>query len=170
MKKHILIGCFLTLFFNCKEVNKQYLLENSYLNALNENRENRAKNRVKYLELTGLFKLDSTKNTFGKAASNKFILDIENLAPIIGSIDLSKKGLLFNAAKNIKVTNAQQEETERLELKIDANGNSIQLFHKQLKWQIITRSGALYLRVWDLKNPAIQAFKGFKSYEINKFT
>ena len=167
MKKHILIGCFLTLFFNCKEVNKQYLLENSYLNALNENRENRAKNRVKYLELTGLFKLDSKKNTFGKAASNKFILDIENLAPIIGSIDLSKKGLLFNAAKNIKVTNAQQEETERLELKIDANGNSIQLFHKQLKWQIITRSGALYLRVWDLKNPAIQAFKGFKSYEIN---
>ena len=75
MKKHILIGCFLTLFLNCKEVNKQYHLEDSYVKALNENRKIRAKNRVKYLELTGLFKLDSTTNSFGKAASNKFILD-----------------------------------------------------------------------------------------------
>ena len=167
MKNYFIIGCLITLFFNCKETTKQYSIDAEYVATLNQNREVRAENRLKYLELTGLFKLDSTTNTFGKAASNKFILNIENLAPIIGSIDLSKKGLLFNAAKNIKVTNAQQEEIERLELKIDANGNSIQLFHKQLKWQIITRSGALYLRVWDLKNPAIQAFKGFKSYEIN---
>jgi len=99
MKKHILIGCFLTLFLNCKEVNKQYHLEDSYVKALNENRKIRAKNRVKYLELTGLFKLDSTTNSFGKAASNKFILDIKNLATSIGSIDLSKEGLRFNAVK-----------------------------------------------------------------------
>ena len=32
---------------------------------------------------------------------------------------------------------------------------------------MITRSGELYLRVWDLKNPAIQAFKGFKNYDTN---
>ena len=167
MKKHVLIGCFLTLFLNCKEVNKQSHIENSYVDALNQNREARAKNRVKYLELTGLFKLDSTKNSFGKATSNKFILNTENLAPSIGSIEFSKEGLRFNAVKDIKVTNAQHEEIERLELEIDANGNSIQLFYKQLKWQVITRSGALYLRVWDVKNPAIGAFKGFKSYEIN---
>jgi hypothetical protein len=142
-------------------------MDAAYVDALNQNREVRAKNRVKYLELTGLFKLDSTGNTFGKAASNKFVLTIENLAETIGSIDLSEDGLTFNAAKDIKVTNAQDEKIETFALEIDANGNSVQLFHKQLKWQVITRSGALYLRVWDLKNPAIQAFKGFKNYDID---
>ena len=167
MKPYFIIGCFITLFFNCKEATKQIPMDAAYVDALNQNREIRAENRLKYLELTGLFKLDSNSNTFGKAASNNFVLAIENLAESIGSIDLSKEALTFYAAKDIKVTNAQNEEIETLALEIDANGNSIQLFHKQLKWQVITRSGALYLRVWDLKNPAIQAFKGFKNYEIN---
>jgi len=167
MKPYFIIGCFITLFFNCKEATKQIPMDAAYVDALNQNREIRAENRLKYLELTGLFKLDSISNTFGKAASNNFVLAIENLAESIGSIDLSKEALTFYAAKDIKVTNAQNEEIETLALEIDANGNSIQLFHKQLKWQVITRSGALYLRVWDLKNPAIQAFKGFKNYEIN---
>ena len=167
MKPYFIIGCLITLFFNCKEVTKQSPMDAAYVDALNQNREMRAENRLKYLELTGLFKLDSTTNTFGKAASNNFVLAIENLAETIGSIDLLKDGLTFNAAKDIKVTNAQDKEIETLALEIDANGNSIQLFHKQLKWQVITRSGALYLRVWDLKNPAIQAFKGFQNYEIS---
>ena len=167
MKSYFIIGCFITLFFNCKEGTKQNLMDAAYMDALNQNREIRAENRVKYLELTGLFKLDSTSNTFGKAVSNEFVLPIENLAETIGSIDLSEEALTFNAAKNIKITNAQDEEIETLPLEIDANGNSVQLFHKQLKWQVITRSGALYLRVWDLKNPAIQAFKGFKNYDTN---
>lgn len=167
MKNYFIIGCLITLFFNCKETTKQNSIDAEYVATLNQNREMRAKNRLKYLELTGLFKLDSTTNTFGKATSNQFVLSIDNLAETIGSIDLSIDGLRFNAAKDIKVTNAFDEEIETLALEIDANGNSVQLFHEQIKWQVITRSGALYLRVWDLKNPAIQAFKGFKNYEIN---
>ena len=167
MKPYFIIGCFITLLFNCKEANKKNLMDAAYVDALNQNREIRAENRVKYLELTGLFKLDSTSNTFGKAASNNFVLAIRNLAETIGSIDLSKEALTFYAAKDIKVTNTLGEEINTLTLTIDANGNSVQLFHKQLKWQVITRSGALYLRVWDLKNPAIQAFKGFKNYDID---
>ena len=165
MKGYFIIGCFISLLFNCKEVTKKNLMDKTYMDALNTNREIRAENRVKYLELTGLFKLDSTTNTFGKAASNKFVLTIENLAQTIGSINLSNDSLAFYAAKDIKITTKSGEEIDTLNLTIDANGNSVQLFHKQLKWQVITRSGALYLRVWDLKNPAIQAFKGFKSYE-----
>ena len=167
MRGYFIIGCFISLLFNCKEANKKNLMDVAYVNTLNINREIRAENRVKYLELTGLFKLDSTTNTFGKDASNKFVLNIENLATTIGSIDLSKDGLAFYATKGIKVTTEGGEEIDTLNLGIDAYGNSVQLFHKQLKWQVITRSGVLYLRVWDLKNLAIQAFKGFKSYDIN---
>ena len=165
MKAYFIIGCFTTLLFNCKEVHKNNLMDTAYVDALNQSREIRAKNRIKYLELTGLFKLDSTSNTFGKATSNQFVLNIENLPETIGSIDLSKNTLKFNSAKSIKVTNVLGEEIEALNLNIDSNGNSEQLYYKQLKWQVITRSNALYLRVWDLKNPAIQAFKGFKGFK-----
>ena len=167
MKLNILIGCLLMLLFNCEESKENNPLNADYEQALNETREVRAKNRVKYLELTGLFKLDSTNNTFGKASSNKFVLNIENLAATIGNLNLSSEGLRFNAAKEIKVTNSSGKKIESLTLEIDSNGNSIQLFHEQLKWQVITRSGELYLRVWDFKNPAIKAFKGFKKYATN---
>ena len=54
MKSYFIIGCFITLFFNCKEGTKQNLMDAAYMDALNQNREIRAENRVKYLELTGL--------------------------------------------------------------------------------------------------------------------
>ena len=104
MKKYFLIGCVLTLFLNCKESKNTIPIDAAYKEALEQNRDTRAKNRVKYLELTGLFKLDSTSNTFGKASSNKFVLTIENLAATIGSLNLSKESLTFDAAKDIKVT------------------------------------------------------------------
>ena len=167
MKIYVILGCFLTLLFSCKESNNNKNIDSTYLGALNQNREIRAENRVNYLELTGLFKLDSTSNTFGSAESNKFVLAVKNIAQTIGRLDLSEDALWFYAEQGVKITTVDGEEIDSLALTIDTNGNSIQLFHNQLKWQVITRSGALYLRVWDLNNPAIDAFKGFESYEIN---
>ena len=81
MKKYFIISLLIGLFFNCNHTtNKKASLDSDYLNTLNQNRELRSKNRVKYLELTGLFKLDSISNSFGKAASNQFVLNIEYLA------------------------------------------------------------------------------------------
>ena len=167
MKKYFIISLLIGLFFNCNHTNKNTVLDSDYLNTLNLNRELRSKNRVKYLELTGLFKLDSTANSFGKAASNQFVLNIEYLPPSIGNIQLSEKGLKFHAAKNIKVSTETGDQIETLALPIDAYGNSEQLTYKSLKWQVITRSGSLYLRVWDSKNLAIKAFKGFKNFDVN---
>jgi len=48
MKPYFIIGCFITLFFNCKEANKKNLMDAAYVDALNQNREIRAENRVKY--------------------------------------------------------------------------------------------------------------------------
>ena len=79
----------------------------------------------------------------------------------------SPSAILATKFGNISLLHATISSLYSLRLAIDANGNSIKLYHEQIKWQIITRSGALYLRVWDSKNPAIKAFKGFDSYEIN---
>lgn len=167
MKKCLIFSLIVALLFNCNHTNKKVVMDADYLSMLNQNRELRSENRVKYLELAGLFKLDSISNSFGKAASNRFVLNIDYLPPSIGSIHLSEKGLKFQASKNIKVSTETGDQIESLALPIDAFGNSVQLTYKALKWQVITRSGALYLRVWDSKNPAINAFEGFKSYDIN---
>jgi hypothetical protein len=132
---------------------------------LSQNIQERAEKRVKYLELTGLFKLDSAANTFGKNPSNKFVLDIEYLPSSLGSISLFKNKVKFNSLEKSLIYDSVGNQIDSLALYIDSNGNSIELYYKFLKWQVITRSGALYLRLWDAMNPAIKAFKGFNSYE-----
>ena len=165
MNKHILIIGFILFFFNCKNSKKNQPLSKEYLGSLSQNVKERSEERVKYLELTGLFKLDSTTNTFGKNPSNNFVLDIEYLPPNLGSITLSKNGLEFNSLADSQINDSLGNQVDSFDLDIDTDGNSIMLYYKFLKWQVITRSGALYLRLWDTKNPAIKAFKGFNSYE-----
>lgn len=157
----------MVLLLSCRENDKNHLLSTDYLKTLKNNQEERAKNRIKYLELTGLFKLDSVNNTFGKNPTNNFVLDIQYLPSRLGSVTLSKNELKFNALDNSQITDGLGNKIDSLVLNIDDYGNSIKLYHKFLKWQVITRSNELYLRVWDAKNPAIKAFKGFISNEVN---
>ena len=167
MKKFFIICGLIVILISCGKIENSPLLSADYLKTLKENQEERAQNRIGYLELAGLFKLDSTSNTFGKNHSNKFILDINYLPSKLGTIVLTKQGLSFKSEGNSYITDESGYEVISINLDIDANGNSIKLYHKFLKWQVITRSGDLYLRVWDTKNPAIKAFKGFKNYEAN---
>ncbi|MDC3351142.1 DUF1684 domain-containing protein [Flavobacteriaceae bacterium] len=165
VNKHILIIGLILLFYGCNDSKKNQPLSLGYLSSLSKNIQERAEKRVKYLELTGLFKLDSAANTFGKNPSNKFVLDIEYLPSSLGSISLFKNKVKFNSLEKSLIYDSVGNQIDSLALYIDSNGNSIELYYKFLKWQVITRSGALYLRLWDAKNPAIKAFKGFNSYE-----
>jgi len=165
VNKHILIIGLILLFYGCNDSKKNQPLSLEYLSSLSQNIQERAEKRVKYLELTGLFKLDSAANTFGKNPSNKFVLDIEYLPSSLGSISLFKNKVKFNSLEKSLIYDSVGNQIDSLALYIDSNGNSIELYYKFLKWQVITRSGALYLRLWDARNPAIKAFKGFNSYE-----
>lgn len=158
----------LLIFISCNENKKEIVISEDYKKEMDAFRLDMNNGRKKgYLQLTGLFKLNSNQNTFGKAPENDFVLDIETLPNTIGQISVLKEDLSFEASPNIKVTTAKDSTITTTSLKLDEYGSSEKLFYKHINWQVITRSGDLYLRVWDLKNPAIDAFKGFKSFPLD---
>ena len=165
--KPCLLLFFLITLLSCNNNKTQFNIDDAYKTTFEENLSERATNRINYLQLTGLFKLDAADNTFGKDSIIDFMLAIENLPPRIGTIRLTGEALEFRTEKDIDVKTADGESVTDLILNLDEYGSSIKLYHKQLNWQVITRSGQHYLRVWDTKNPAVESFKGFEQFELN---
>lgn len=157
----------LILIVSCESKKTQFNIDDAYITKLEESKVKRAQNRINYLQLTGLFKLDSLENTFGKDTLNDFVLNITTLPKTIGTISVLKEGIEFNASKNVIIKTNKDSIVKTVPLQLNEYGSSIKLYHDQLNWQVITRSKQLYLRVWDTKNPAIDAFKGFELYKLN---
>ena len=169
MKNSIILLGILVLF-SCKNdsksgvnVDSEYEKELlSYRATTNDSRKNG------YLQLTGLFKLKDSVSSFGKAPNNTFQLDISRLPNTIGTFNkLNKKLIQFVANDSVNIVDEKNYNVKKMMLMLDENGNSNQLFHDDLKWQIITRSNGPYLRIWDAKNPAIEDFNGFESFDLN---
>ena len=165
--KFFLVLCLTIISFSCKTKNQTNVIDDTYKTEFKIYKEKGAQNRINYLQLTGLFKLDSLENTFGKDAINDFTLKIDALPKTIGTISVLKDDLSFSASNDVTIKTKQDSIVSTLSLKLDTYGSSIKLYHEQLHWQVITRAGQKYLRVWDTKNPAIVAFKGFELYELN---
>lgn len=163
--KHIIFLLSCILFTSCKSEPKQPKVDASYKAELEDYWKKKDEGRVSYLQLTGLFKLDSLANTFGKDSNNDHVLKIEAIPDTIGTIEVTKNGVLFSATEQVIVKTANDSVISSLPLELDEYGSSIKLYHEQINWQVITRSGQHYLRVWDTKNPAIDAFKGFKKFD-----
>jgi len=155
------------LIFSCKTEKNNNKINEAYNNAFMAYTSELAQNRINYLQLTGLFKLDSLNNSFGKDSVNDFMLNIPQLPKTIGTITLLEDGITFNASEDVLVKTKKDSIINSFRLNLNAYGSSIKLFHEQLSWQVITRSGHHYLRVWDTKNPAIVAFKGYVPFRLS---
>jgi hypothetical protein len=166
MKKFIVLF-FITTFFSCNNKKTAFKIDNTYQQTFNKNLTERAKNRINYLQLTGLFKLNALTNSFGKDSINDFVIANEKVPATIGSISVYKDYIIFKASNNIAVTNKQDSIISNIQLNLDKYGSSAKLYYKNLNWQVITRSKQHYLRIWDTTNPAISAFNGFELYELN---
>lgn len=165
--KLFILSFVLIILSSCNTNKNQVIIDDDYTTEFEGYKTERAQNRIKYLQLTGLFKLNAETNTFGKDSINDFVLEIDNLPAQIGIISVFKDSLVFTASENIKIKNGQNSIITNYHLKLDEYGSSIKLYHKQLNWQVITRSKQCYLRVWDTNNPAIKAFTGFEQFKLN---
>ena len=166
--KKLFFYCFiLTLCTQCKNEVKTFQIDKAYIESLEKERKDRDKRRVKYLELFGLFKLDTTGTIFGIDKSNKISTSSNDINQNIGKFQWDGKAFNFEAFNDIKITDSNGTEIQTKSLILNAIGDSEKLFFSAISWRVITRSGALYLRVWDKNNPAIDAFKGFENYAPN---
>ncbi len=166
--KKLLFYCFiLTLYTQCKNDAKTFQIDKAYIESLEKERKDRDNRRVKYLELCGLFKLDTTGTIFGIDKSNKVSTSPNEINQNIGKFQWDGKVFNFEAFNDIKITDSNGAEVQTKSLVLNAIGDSEKLFFSAISWRVITRSGALYLRVWDKNNPAIDAFKGFENYAPN---
>ena len=91
-----------------------------------------------------------------------------NKSEHIGNIIKKDSVLELKLDTDVKVTTKNDVIANNQILILDEYGNSNTFYHNSIYWQIITRSGDLYLRVWDKSNPYVTAFKGFKTYSLNE--
>ncbi|HNP20119.1 MAG TPA: DUF1684 domain-containing protein [Fulvivirga sp.] len=157
----------LVLLLSCGEKEQAFTIDDNYLNELQTYQSTLLNDRKPYLQLTDLFKLNSEENTFGSDSSNTFVIDIPALPMRIGSINAFANHVFFTSEMGIEARNEQDSVITSKELTFNEYGNSEKLHFKRLIWQVITRGGEHYLRIWDMENSAVIAFKGFDWYEPN---
>ena len=166
--KKLLFYCFiLTLFTQCKNDAKTFQIDKVYIENLEKEKKDRDERRVKYLELCGLFKLDTTETIFGIDKNYKVSTSSHEINQNIGKFQWDGKAFNFEAFNDIKINDSNGAEVQTKSLILNAIGDSEKLFFNAISWRVITRSGALYLRVWDKNNPAIDTFNGFENYAPN---
>ncbi len=166
--KKLFFYCFiLTLYTQCKNDEKTFQIDEKYVETLEKERKDRDERRIKYLELCGLFKLDANGTFFGIDKSNKISTSPNDINQNIGKFQWDGKAFKFETFNDTKVTDKNGAEVQTKPLILDDTGNSEKLFFNAISWRVITRSGALYLRVWNKENSAIDAFEGFENYAPN---
>ena len=166
--KKLFFYCFiLTLYTQCKNDEKTFKIDEKYVETLEKERKDRDERRIKYLKLCGLFKLDANGTFFGIDKSNKISTSPNDINQNIGKFQWDGKAFKFETFNDTKVTDKNGAEVQTKPLILDDTGNSEKLFFNAISWRVITRSRALYLRVWNKENSAIDAFEGFENYAPN---
>lgn len=162
------IGLAVIVLVQCKPNHKSTLtLDEAYLENLDQTRKSLNERRIGYLELCGLFKMNPSGMALGLNAKNQISITSNQIVEPIGSFEWNGEIYVFTPDSQAKNINPDWKTTGSTELPLNQLGNSEPVFYNSFGWRVITRSGALYLRVWDKNNSAIDAFKGFEYYKAN---
>lgn len=155
-----LIAC--CCIISCQSPNP---LSESALKDLTAFKTKLSKNRIKYLELCGLYKLNYGEvYTFGSDNSADFVSQSLNCPKFVGKFNYSSPKIFFTALTTNPVSLSNGTLIKSTEIKLDENGSSEKMFMGALSWKIITHSGSPYLRIWDNDNPLKENFNGYESY------
>ena len=156
------------VFTSCKNNDNKFVIDDNYRSEIKTFFDAKMEERKgDYLQLIALHKLDTGENTFGKNDKNSLVLKIDALPETIGNIIMKGDSLSLVANEDVIIKTKGDSIIRKTPLALNQYGSSLKLYHDRISWQIITRSNQQYLRVWNSKNPAIEAFKGFKKFDLN---
>ena len=169
--RYICLLCLLVLISSCKEAN-DFRTDPEYETEFTAYSKRIDDGRVKYLQLAGLFKFNEAESSFGSSESSVFKVDSPSAADEIGRFDFIADStgavmISFHAHEDMAIKTENDSTISSIDFEFDEYGSSIPLFTEEMKWQVITRSGSKYLRVWDDKHPMVDKFKGYERYELS---
>ena len=120
------------------------------------------------LALAGLFWLRPGKNSFGTVQGNDFVLPVGSAPGRVGYFELKENSVHVDVGSGTNVKLNGHSISRWAKLKSDASGaqpDILELNHLRMK--VIERGGRLAVRLMDLRNPRLLAFRGIEFYEIN---
>ena len=126
-------------------------------------REEELKGPDGWLNLAGLYWLDSGITSMGSAPGNDIVLADLPAAPTLGEFLVDGEEVVFRAQSGAEVFSNGEPVTE-LRLVHDEAGRPTVLTHGTLAWHAIHRMGQMGVRMRDLDHPAVGAFPGIQAY------
>jgi len=120
------------------------------------------------LALAGLFWLKAGKNTFGTEQDNDFVLPSGSAPGRVGYFELKENSVRVDVGIGTLVKLNGQSIIRRAELKSDASSTQPDILElNHLRMKVIERGGKLAVRLADLKNQSLLAFRGIEFYDIS---
>ena len=119
-----------------------------------------------WLTLVGLLWLDKGDNSFGRASSNRLVLEHAALAPQAGNFVVDSAGIHFIAQRGSGITHAGQP-VAALDMVPDSHGEPTVMSSGSLRIFVIERAGKLGVRVRDVDSPRRRQFTPIDYYPID---
>jgi len=110
-----------------------------------------------WLTLVGLYWLEKGDNTFGRAPSNRLVLDHPALARKAGTFKWDSRGVHFTANPGSGITHGGQP-VSSLDMVMDTQGEPTVISSGSLRLFVIERSGKVGVRVRDIDSPRRRQF------------
>ena len=110
-----------------------------------------------WLTLVGLYWLEKGDNTFGRAPSNRLVLDHPALARRAGTFKWDSGGVHFTANRGSGITHGGQP-VSSLDMVMDTQGEPTVISSGSLRLFVIERSGKVGVRVRDVDSPLRRQF------------
>ncbi|HEY8537233.1 MAG TPA: DUF1684 domain-containing protein [Steroidobacteraceae bacterium] len=116
-----------------------------------------------WLTLVGLYWLRPGENTFGRASTNRIVLDHPSLPTTVGKFLVRDGRIQFEASAGARVTH-DGKPVRSIALIPDSQGTPTTLAVGSLRFFIIERAGRLGVRVRDVDHPARKNFAGLEYF------
>jgi len=123
-------------------------------------------NRIKYVQLFGLVKINPGINQIGAGTSNEIQLPYPGMPDYLGTLTFDGETMAFASNPDLEVT-LEDQAVQSLDLSFDSKGYSQTLHYKSFNWFINKRKDGHYFRIRDQKNPSVDNFQGFDFYSAS---